>query len=127
MTKRINPFEDDNFARHCGIELLEVTEEGARSQMVIQDYHMNGYELVQGGAIFTLAVWTFAVAANAHGKMAVGINANISFVKAIREGTIYAEARLISSNQKLLTYAVEVTDEEGDIIAAFQGMAYRKR
>ena len=35
----------------------------------------------QGGAIFTLADFTFAAASNAHGIVAVGINVNITYLK----------------------------------------------
>ena len=124
--QHINPFEDDNFARYVGIELLEVSDDGAQAILEVKEHHLNGYELVHGGALFTLAAWTFAVAANARGKMAVGINANISFIKAVRGGTLTAQAREISSSRKIATYAVNIMDDHGQSIATFQGMAYRK-
>ncbi|MHC5172698.1 MAG: PaaI family thioesterase [Planctomycetota bacterium] len=62
-----------------------------------------------------------------HGVVAVAINANISFVKAATSGTLTAEAREQSINPKLATYLVDVTDDEGDRVATFQGMVYRKK
>jgi acyl-CoA thioesterase len=47
-------------------------------------------------------------------------------MKSARTGTLWAEAREISKNPKLGTYTVEVKDDQGDLVALFQGMAYRK-
>ncbi|MCD1295857.1 phenylacetic acid degradation protein [Methanocella sp. CWC-04] len=120
-------FKKDKFAEHAGIEILEVSGGRSRVKMDIKDHHLNGLKTVHGGAIFTLADLAFAVAANTHGNVAVAINANISYMKAISEGTLYAEAEEISINPKIATYTVNITDDNGDIIAIFQGMAYRKK
>ncbi len=120
-------FKNDKFAAYNGIELLEVSEGTAKSKMEINENHLNGIGIVQGGAIFTLADFTFGAAANSYGTVTVAINVNISFMKASKSGTLFAEAREISKNPKLGTYTIDVTDDEGELIAIFQGMAYRKR
>ena len=119
-------FKGDRFSERCNIELLSVGSGTARAKMTLQAHHLNGYGTVQGGAIFTLADFTFAAASNSHGTVAVAINANITFMKAAKTGTLWAEAREISKNFKLGSYTVEVKDEVGDLVALFQGMAYRK-
>lgn len=120
-------FKKDQFAEYTGIKLLEVKEGHAKSKMEINENHLNGIGTVHGGAIFTLADFTFAVAANSYGTVTVAINANISFMKAARTGTLFAEAEEISINPKLGTYTINITDDNGELIAIFQGMAYRKR
>ncbi len=120
-------FKRDRFAEYNGIELLEAADGHARSVMRIRPYHLNGLGIVHGGAIFTLADFTFAAASNSRGNVAVAINASISFMKASASGTFYAEAREISVNPKLGTYTIDVTDEAGELIAVFQGMVYRKK
>ena len=122
-----NFLKNDNFAAHNGIELLEISQGRAKAKLDIRDYHLNSANIVQGGAIFTLADLVFAAASNSHGTIAVAINANISFLKASAGGTLYADAREISKNPKLGTYTIDVTNEDGDIIAVFQGMVYRKK
>ncbi len=82
---------------------------------------------VQGGAIFTLADFSFAAAANSHGTVAVAINVSITFMKAATAGTLWAEAREISKNFKVGAYSVEIKDDHGDLVAQFQGLAYRKQ
>jgi len=59
--------------------------------------------------------------------MAVALNVSITFMKAATTGTLWAEAREISKNFKVGAYAVEVKDDTGDLIAQFQGLAYRKK
>jgi len=119
-------FENDKFAARSDIELLSVSPGQARAKMTVHPHHWNGLGTVQGGAIFTLADFAFAAAANSHGTVAVAINVNITFMKAATAGTLWAEAREVSKNYKLGSYTVEVKDDQGDLVALFQGMAYRK-
>lgn len=120
-------FKKDRLAEYLGVELVDVSDGEAVSKMQIKDEHLNGIGTVHGGAIFTLADFTFAVAANSHGRVTVAINVSISFVKAAFTGTLRAVAREVSLGPKIASYTVDVTDDEGDLIAIFQGMAYRKR
>jgi acyl-CoA thioesterase len=118
--------KNDLFARHNNIELLEAGEGRALASMKIEPYHINGAGTVHGGAIFTLADFAFAVASNSHGKLAMGINTSVNFVKAAVSGTLYAEAKEQSLNPKLASYSVMVTDDDKETVAIFQGMVYRK-
>jgi acyl-CoA thioesterase len=120
-------FKNDRFAEHCGIELVDLGPGWAKARMRIEGMHRNGVDLAHGGAIFTLADLVFAVASNSHGTVAVAINASIWYVKGARDGTLHAEAKEISRNPKLATYAIDVTDDAGDIVARFEGMVYRKK
>ena len=118
---------NDRFAEHCGIELLESDEGYAKAQLVLADEHLNGLDRAHGAAIFALADLAFAVAANSYGPPAMAINVHISYFKGAAAGTtLTAEATPISMSRRLGTFAVCVTDEEGDTVAIFQGMAYRK-
>jgi acyl-CoA thioesterase len=122
-----NFFKKDNFITNVGIELLEVSPGYAKAKLDVEERHLNALKTVQGGALFTLADVTFAAALNAHGNAAVVINANMSFVKAVKKGTLIAEAKETSIGPKIATYNVNITDENGDIVAIFQGMGYRKK
>jgi acyl-CoA thioesterase len=48
-------------------------------------------------------------------------------MKAATTGTLWAEARELSKNFKVGSYTVEVKDDAGDLVALFQGLAYRKK
>jgi len=127
MDKIRDFFKNDQFARHSGVELLDVSPGYAKARMNVQEFHLNGANMVHGGAIFTLADLAFAVASNSHGTLAVAINASIWYVRASSEGTLFAEAKEVSINPKLATYSIDITNDQGDMIATFEGMVYRKK
>ncbi|TGC09400.1 PaaI family thioesterase [Methanolobus halotolerans] len=127
MDKIIKYFQQENFAKNSGMSLTEVSGGYAKVKMEIEKRHLNVLGTVHGGAIFTLADMAFAAASNSHGTVAVAINCDISFVKAVGEGHLIAEAKETSINPKISTYVVNVTNEKGDTIAIFNGMAYRKK
>ena len=95
--------------------------------MTLHPHHLNGLKTVQGGAIFTLADFAFAVACNSHGTMAVALEVSIVFMKAATTGTLWAEAREKSKNFKVGLYIVESRTTQGELVAQFQGVAYRKK
>ena len=119
--------DQDLFARHTGIELLEVGQGWAKASMKIEPFHFNAANTVHGGAIFTLADFAFAVASNSHGTLAMGINTSVSFVKAATKGILHADAREQALSPKLASYSVQITDDDNDVVAIFQGMVYRKK
>ena len=126
MKHEKNFLHNDKFALHAGIELLEVTSGGSKVKMAVQPFHINGVGLVHGGALFTLADFAFAAAANSHEEVAVAINASISYLKAVKSGTLYAEAEEISNSRKISVYSIKITDEQNKLVSMFQGMAYKK-
>lgn len=127
MEKNSNMVVKDRFAALTGIEVIKVDKGYCKAKLKIEDKHLNGANVVQGGAIFTLADLAFAVASNSHGQLALAINVNISFLSSRSSGTLYAEATEVCKPHRLGAYDVLVTDEEDEIIARFNGMAYRKK
>lgn len=120
-------FSGDRFAALAGIEIIEAGAGYCKARMAIEDKHLNAANVVQGGAIFTLADLAFAVASNSHGQLALAINVNISFLSSISSGTLYATATEIGEPKRLGAYDVLVTNEQGEVIARFNGMVYRKK
>jgi acyl-CoA thioesterase len=120
-------FAQDEFAAHSGIELIDVAPGYAKARMRIDKRHLNALKTVQGGALFTLADFAFAAASNAHGSAAVAVNVNISFVKAVTQGVVTAEAKEMAAGARIANYTVNITDEHGRLVAIFQGTAYRKQ
>lgn len=123
----INEFSNnDKFANQIGLELLEFSKGYAKAKLKIAEKRLNAVNTVHGGAIFSLADFAFAVAANTHGNNFIALNANISYLKAIPKGTLFAEAKEVSISKKIATYNVKVFNEDNELIAIFQGMAYRE-
>ena len=127
MTTYKELFQTDQYAKLSGIEIVSVTAGHAVAKMPVQPCHLNALGVVQGGAIFTLADLAFGAACNSCGVVTLAINASITFMKAVTTGTLTATARELDSNSKLGTYTVDITDEQGNLVAVFQGLAYRKK
>jgi len=119
-------FGGDRFAARSGIELLEVEEGRALARLAVGGDHLNAAGVVQGGAVFTLADFAFAAASNSRGNVALAIEAHVTFLRAVREGVLLAEAREEWGSRRLSTCTVRVTDEKGELVALFTGTAYRK-
>lgn len=119
-------FSKDAYAKLTGIEIVATGTGTAKVKMAVEGKHRNSHGTVHGGAIFTLADAAFALASNSRGIPAAAINSSITYMKAARDGVLYAEAEEFAVNPKLATYSVTVTDGSGAKIALFQGMVYRK-
>lgn len=119
-----NYFARDAFAELCGIELVEASDGHATAVVKVTDKHLNGIGLVHGGLLCTLADLACAAAAHTRGKTAVSVSTTMSYIKAGRGSILRAEAGEVSRNSRLGTYAVNVMDETGEVIAFFQGLTY---
>jgi acyl-CoA thioesterase len=119
-------FAEDALARHLGIELVEVSPGRALARMPVRPDHYNSWKTVHGGAIFALADFAFAAAANSHGELAVALSASISFLRAATSGVLTAEGKEVSRSRRIGNYLITVTDEAGQNVALFQGTVYRK-
>lgn len=94
--------------------------------MDITANHRNGAGIAHGGAISPWPTLAFAVAANSHGKLSLGVAASIAYVKAGLGSTLFAEAREISLGSKLATYVVTISNDNDEVIASMQGTVYRR-
>ena len=120
-------FQRDALARRLGMELAEVSPGRAVTRMQIGQEHFNIFGTAHGGVVFALGDYAFEAACNSHGTVAIALNARILFVKAAGAGPLTAEAVETSCGGKIGTYDIRVSDESGELVALFQGMAYRKR
>ena len=120
-------FERDRFAKNAGIEILEARSGYAKVKMEVSDMHLNGGDVVQGGALFTLADLAFAVAVNSHAKLTFSIQSSINIFKSEKAGcTLYAEAQEIFDHSKIANCEVRITNTSNELIATFSGTAFRK-
>ena len=114
----------DTFARHMGIELLDVQPGYARAAMPLETPQKNGVGLAHGGAIFGLADVAFGLASNASGKVALGVVSSINYLSAGTAGPLTAEARELHRSRKLGHYEVLVFDGNGALMAVCRATAY---
>ena len=126
MDAIVEQMERDAFAKHLGIELVEVKPGRATVRVRVAGEHCNSVGMVHGGVTFTLADYAFAAACNSYGTVAVAINCHISYLRPPKDETLVAEATEVSKSRRLGTYDVKVTDGAGNLVAVFRGMAFRK-
>ncbi len=118
--------ERDTFARHLGIELLELRPGYSRVGMTLAPHMLNGLGMPHGGIIFTLADFAFAAACNSDGQAAVALSVDIHYLSSPNPGArIFAEAVEVRKSRRTGLYRMMVTDEESVLIAELHGMAYR--
>ncbi len=116
------------FARKLGIRLIDCAPGYARVEMTPTEEMGNLFQMVHGGAIFSLIDEAFQVACNAHGTLAVALGLSISYLKAPTMGvSLQAEAREVSRNPRIATYEITVKNENGNLIATASATAYRKK
>lgn len=119
-------FLHDEFARQNGIEIVEIAEGYARTQVRIEPRHLNAGGYVQGGVLFTLADLAFAAATNSHGTLTVTSSANITFVRGAAGGIITAQAQELAAGRRLPFCEVRIIDGESNLLAVFTASGYRK-
>ena len=111
-------FANDRFATEAaGVVIEEAGDKICRCSMKITPIHKNAAGGVMGGAIFTLADLTFAVAANFGGRMTVSISSNISFIGVCKGETLLSTARCIKSGRSTCFYEIEISDDLGNKVA----------
>lgn len=120
MTKEeaIAFFSKDLFAvEQAGITIVEVGEHRALCRMELTPQHKNANNAVMGGAIFTLADFTAAVAANSCGVLSVTTTANIQFLSSSKGSVLFGEAEPIKAGRAMTVLAVTIKDDLGAVIA----------
>lgn len=116
----------DRFAQCAGVELLEIKPGFARARMLVTEHHLNGGGVCQGGALFTLADLAFAAVANSHKKLTLSVSSNITFLRSVKSGYVYADAVELHNHFRVPFVEVKITDEAGELVAVLTSSGYRK-
>jgi 1,4-dihydroxy-2-naphthoyl-CoA hydrolase len=102
-----------------GIELLEVSPERAVGTMPVEG-NTQPHGLLHGGASAVLAETLGSFAANAHagpGRVAVGIELNITHHRSARSGSVSGVATAVHLGGRLATYEIVVEDSDANRLA----------
>ena len=112
-------FDIDYFAtRLLGAKIVEVRENYAKCTLEINENHKNAKNVVMGGAIFTLADFAFAVAANQNEDyFTVSTSANILYLRPAVGKYLTAETNLLKDGKMVCFYEISVYDDNNILIA----------
>lgn len=117
---------DDAASAWLGIEVDRADYGHARIRMRVRAEMVNGFDIAHGGMVFAFADSAFAMACNdPHGDgstITVASGADVNFVGSARRGqelTATATVRAQAGRNGL--YDIQVTDDDGRIVAEFRG------
>ncbi|MEG2626251.1 MAG: PaaI family thioesterase [Christensenella sp.] len=119
-------FENDRFVRALGIEIVSAEEGKCECAAKIEDCHLNAGNVVQGGMIFTIADFAFAVAAHCKHGIVVSLTNNITYVRPPKGNMLIARASETAATRKTCLYDVVITDELGTQVAYMSTSGYIK-
>lgn len=117
----------DAFSKWLGIEVLETAPGYSCIQMVVRPEMANGFGIAHGGITFSFADSAFAFASNSRGLHAVSIDTAIHHLAPVQVGDVLiATAKEQHLGRRLGHYQVDVSRNDGELVALFKGMVYRK-
>lgn len=114
-------FDMDRYVKASGIKITEINKDFAVCKAEIKDTHLNAHEMVQGGMLFTICDFAFAVIANYHYPNTISQFGSISFINACIDAEyITATARLLATSKRNCVGEVTVKDNNGKSICVAQ-------
>ena len=119
-------FDGDRFAVENGAYILAIGDRYAKCRMALEAKHRNAVGIVMGGAYFTLADFTFAVAANWQKVGTVSLTSNITFCGSAKGDLLVAEAFCKKDGRSTCLYEITVKDELGNLAAVVSINGFRR-
>ncbi len=120
-------FQNDRYATEVtGINIEEAAPNYARCSLKITEKHLNAMSAVMGGAIFTLADFTFAVASNVDNMSTVGLTSQITYHATAKGQNLYAEAECVKSGRSTCFFIIRVSDDLDTLVATATMTGFRK-
>ena len=121
-------FAADKFAtKACGCRIVEAARGHAVCEFDISEAHLNAMGGVMGGAIFTLADFTLAIACNMGEEPTVAVSNSIVYLNATKGSTLRATCDVDKSGGNLGFYMVEIVDDLGVLIAKMTATCFRRK
>ncbi|MCL2156742.1 MAG: PaaI family thioesterase [Methanobrevibacter sp.] len=123
-------FSKDRYAESTGIVIKSIANDFVECTMEIKDFHRNSVFGVHGGAIFTLADFTFAVHANSDNLSGADVgntvaqSCSINYLKSTRGNCLIAKSKCINKGRNMSVYQVEIKDDLNQLIAIMVGNGF---
>ena len=119
--------ETESYAQELHMKLITLEKGFSAVEMTYDPSTMNNiYGRAHGGAIFGLIDEAFETVSQVSGTIAVALNVNVTYVNSPEPGSrLRAEAREVSETKKTATYDIKVTDQNRQLVATCQALAYR--
>lgn len=122
-------FKNDNFAKHFGVILDELTEKTIKMHMQLTTEMKNFNGKPHGAAIYGLADVAFSIIGNNQNNISVALDCTINYHASPNIGEIlHVEGKIIKQTRKIGTYIFDLYTEQDKIrtiIATMLSTLYR--
>ncbi len=111
-------FEDANFIRQLGVNILKIEKGYCETEIEIKDFHKQQHNFIHAGVIATLADHTAGAAATTIAKPdeeVLTIEFKINFLRPADGEKIRCESRLIREGKKIMVAESDVFSLKGGI------------
>jgi uncharacterized protein (TIGR00369 family) len=116
-------------AETMGITITAASTTQVRASMPVTG-NTQPMGLLHGGASAVLAETVGSIAAAVHGgpdHAPVGVSLNCTHHKAARKGEVHAVARPVRLGRTLTTHAIDITDDDGDLVCTAVLVCFLRR
>ncbi len=108
--------ESDRFCKHNGIRVVCVREGYAEVEVEVAESLLNGADVLQGGAMMTMADAAAGTAMLSHGNWCCTMSCHTEFIRSAKAGKVRAIATEVSRGKTLARFDVSVYDETQTVI-----------
>jgi len=117
---------DDAFSQWLGIQVLEIREGYSKIQITLRNEMLNGFGVIHGGVVFSLADSAFAFACNNRNNLSLALDTSINFTKSTLPGDVLtAEAEELHNGRSTGLYLITVANQRSEQVALFKGTCFR--
>ena len=114
----------DKAAQSLGVEILEAANGHATARMTVREDMLNFHGTCHGGFLYALAGSVFAYVINSDNRAAVVQSGSISYTRPAHLGDVLtAFAKVVSLTGRTGIYDVEITNQNGEVVALFRGQS----
>lgn len=113
-------FRENSFPTLVGIEIESIENGRARLAMDVTEKHLQLQGIMHGGAIATLIDTAVAMAilgASEPGDRFTTIEMKINYLSPVREGRVFADAKLIRDGRRIVVAECDVFEPRGRLAA----------
>lgn len=115
------------FVENCGIRIVNAQDGRAVLEADFRSSLTNPNGVLHGGVAFTMADTSMGAALTTvleAGERCTAVEIKINFLKAVTEGKLICETKVVSKKRRLAFLESGVTDEKGSLVAKATGTFY---
>ena len=115
------PTFSSNFDDLLGLKMITAGGDRVVAELPVGTHLLQPTGIVHGGVHATVVETTASVGASlwlGEGRAAVGISNHTDFLRPVSDGTLHIEALPVQQGKTLQLWRVEVTDEQGRLVAS---------